>query len=184
MENKINADDLVKNQDIDASHWAAAFMQLFGSDLRRIDEGLMSSWFANSIMVTHDKISNEKDVAVEQLKFENEQLKKLMSVQIDMLEQNKKLTRTLELENMASAQLIAEIEQLKAELIDSKQQVSEYEGLYEESKKMRSEITALKSKLKIASAALEVVKVHNGINAHYPIVYATVTQALRDVGEI
>ncbi|MBP9693194.1 MAG: hypothetical protein KBE16_00590 [Alphaproteobacteria bacterium] len=47
-----------------------------------------------------------------------------------------------------------------------------------------AEITALKSKLKIASAALEVVKVHNGINAHYPIVYATVTQALRDVGEI
>lgn len=46
------------------------------------------------------------------------------------------------------------------------------------------EISALKSKLKIASAALEVVKVHNGINAHYPIVYATVTQALRDVGEI
>ena len=47
-----------------------------------------------------------------------------------------------------------------------------------------AENAALKSKLKIASAALEVVKVHNGINAHYPIVYATVTQALRDVGEI
>ena len=46
-----------------------------------------------------------------------------------------------------------------------------------------AENAALKSKLKIASAALEVVKVHNGINAHYPIVYATVTQALRDIGE-
>ena len=68
MENKINAEDLVKNQDIDASRWAAAFMQIFGSDLRQIDEGLMISWFANSIMVTHDKISNEKDAAVEQLK--------------------------------------------------------------------------------------------------------------------
>lgn len=74
MENKINAEDLVKNQDIDASHWAAAFMQIFGSDLRQIDEGLMISWFANSIMVTHDKISNEKDAAVEQLKKENERL--------------------------------------------------------------------------------------------------------------
>jgi hypothetical protein len=40
--------------------------------------------------------------AVEQLKFENEQLKKLMSVQIDMLEQNKQMT--------------AEIEQLKSKL--------------------------------------------------------------------
>lgn len=68
-------------------------------------------------------------------------------------------------------------EQLKAELIDSKQQVSEYEGLYEESKRMRSEITALKSKLKIAVEALVLLE-----SFGYITQFKYIKQALSEIG--
>ena len=85
------------------------------------------------------------------------------------------------IEIAAVEQLKAENASLKFQLLDrtEKYTIAMDKGVLE----LGDKISALKSKLKIASAALEVVKVHNGINAHYPIVYATVTQALRDVGE-
>lgn len=117
------------------------------------------------------------NAAVEQLKFENEQLKKLMSVQIDMLEQNKKLTRTLELENMASAQLIAEIEQLKAELAYYKNGRQMKEIHYDDPTPYIAELTALKSKLKIAVEALVLLE-----SFGYITQFKYIKQALTEIG--
>lgn len=50
---------------------------------------------------------------------------------------------------------ISAVEQLKAEVDNLEQQNSEYKGLYEESRRMRSEIAVLKSKLAKAKTSLD-----------------------------
>lgn len=143
MENKINAEDLVKNQDIDASHWAAAFMQLFGSDLRQIDEGLMISWFANSIMVTHDKINNEKDKQIKKLTDENYEIRCQRQSWMN------KIDEANYTENSALQQL----------------------------KEFKHEITALKSKLKIAKETLTNLK-----SWGYQTQWEIIDKALKELG--
>ena len=84
---------------------------------------------------------------------------------------------------------IAAVEQLKAEnkrlnkLAEGI--LTREESIYAEHElriEIESENASLKSKLKIASDALEVVKVHNGINSHYPIVWHSVNVALLEIG--
>jgi len=77
--NRIYAEDLVRRHDIDAHKWAASFIQIFGSDLRRIDEGLMIGWFANAIMTTHDKVSIAKDIEIAKLTKALEDVQQLSS---------------------------------------------------------------------------------------------------------
>jgi uncharacterized coiled-coil protein SlyX len=142
VENKINAEDLVKNQDIDASHWAAAFMQLFGSDLRQIDEGLMISWFANSIMVTHDKISNEKD----------KQIKKLTDENYEIRCQRQSWMNKIDEANYTENSALQQLKDFKQENNNLKSRLLDFEGrTYSENQ----EIAALKSKLAKAKMALE-----------------------------
>jgi hypothetical protein len=45
---------LVSERDTDASKWAKAFCETFPNC--GVDEGTMIGWFANAIMVMHDKI--------------------------------------------------------------------------------------------------------------------------------
>ena len=71
------------------------------------------------------------------------------------------------------------IEQLKADLQITRHKI---ETLLTLNMRQDAETQQLKSKLKIASAALEVVKVHNGINSHYPILHHTVSVALSEIG--
>lgn len=73
----------------------------------------------------------------EQLKKENEELKSLFSVQLDMLEQNK--------------QMSAEIEQLKSDLRTSD---LNRQSLWADSLKLVDENALLKSKLKVAVESL------------------------------
>ena len=57
---RIDQIDLVKTQDVDAQKWAQSFMQTITEHKIEIDESLMISWFANAIMVMHDRLHHKK----------------------------------------------------------------------------------------------------------------------------
>jgi hypothetical protein len=54
-------------QTTDAQVWAKEFMDIFGEKLDTIDEGLMITWFANSIMTGYDHRGDELRERIEHL---------------------------------------------------------------------------------------------------------------------
>lgn len=62
---KLSEPDLLAALGVDASKWAAAFCEIANtlgykaSDGEPIDEGWMTSWFANAMMAMHDHLRPE-----------------------------------------------------------------------------------------------------------------------------
>lgn len=122
----------------------------------------------------------EKDAAVEQLKAENEKLKSLFSVQLDVMEQNNNMTTEIQRlkeynDNCISRTLHdARVNQLDDEITALKSRLLDFEGrTYSENQ----EIAALKSKLKIAVEALVLLE-----SFGYITQFKYIKQALSEIG--
>lgn len=160
------------------------------------------SWQKERLSAASYQVIDDLNSEITALKLENERLNKLAEgilareesisaehkLRIEIESENAALKSNLKIARHKVETLLtlnmkqdAEIQQLKAEN-EKLKYLLEYENrTFIENQ----EITALKSKLEIASAALEVVKVHNGINIHYPILHHTVSVALSEIeGEI